>query len=229
MRSGKLVYKQIAANACTVIAVITPAKQSNRFKWPLGRIAQEPIPINVLRRSICRNGVLPRAERPTSPQTGIHQIQGSNFASGHQLSSFLVNDGTGKLAAALENSLGALLRFDQCVSFFQLLHDGLFAIHILARVHRINRNALMPMIRRGNDDRVNVRARQHFAVITRGENVFAPDFFDVRQPSIVNVGGGHKLHAFDAQRCFRVAMPHSACADLTHDTERSDRRACGKR
>ena len=61
VNAAELVDEQIAGDARPVVAVISPAKQADWFKRPLGRVAQEAIPVDILRRGVWWNGVLPRA------------------------------------------------------------------------------------------------------------------------------------------------------------------------
>ena len=58
----------------------------------------------------------------------------------------------------------------------------------------------MPVVRGGDDDGVDVFAREHFAVIAGGEDVAAPLFFRASQPAFVNVAHRNELRAWHADR-----------------------------
>ena len=93
------------------------------------------------------------------------------------------------------------------------MDHGLLAVHILARVQRLNRDALVPMVGRCDDDGVDILARQHFAIIARGEQVAAPQFFGARQTAVVDVAHCDQLHAGKRYGIARVAHAHAAGAD----------------
>ena len=71
----------------------------------------------------------------------------------------------------------------------------------------------MPVVRRADDDGVHVLARQHFAVVARGEELVAPDLAGAFQASVVDVGDGHQFHAADIERVARIAAPLASGAD----------------
>ena len=48
------------------------------------------------------------------------------------------------------------LHFHQMLSLVDRQRQRLFAVHILARAHRRDRNKRMPMVRRAADDRINI-------------------------------------------------------------------------
>ena len=89
----------------------------------------------------------------------------------------------------------------------------LFAVHVLAGLHRVHRDLLVPVIRRADNDRIDILARQNLVVVARGEDVVAPDFFAAREPPVVAVGHRHQLHARHLHGRARIAHALSARAN----------------
>jgi hypothetical protein len=56
------------------------------------------------------------------------------------------------------------------------------------------------MIRRGNDDGVNIRARENFTVIARRGNIFVKHFINTVAPSIIQIRRSHEFYARHLQR-----------------------------
>ena len=71
----------------------------------------------------------------------------------------------------------------------------------------------MPVVGRGDHHGVDIRARQHFAIIARGEKLVAPALFGAREPALVDVGDRHQFDAGHLLRRFGVAAAHAARAD----------------
>jgi hypothetical protein len=53
----------------------------------------------------------------------------------------------------------------------------------------------MPVVGRGDQHRVDIRPRQHLAIIARGEKLLAPALFGAREPPFVDVGDRHQFDA----------------------------------
>ena len=51
------------------------------------------------------------------------------------------------------------------------------------------------MVRRADNHRIDVLARQDLVVVARRKNIVAPDLLAARQSSVVAVRHGHQLHA----------------------------------
>ena len=109
----------------------------------------------------------------------------------------MVDDGAHALAAHLEDAAGALLGLDHLRALVQLLHHGLLAVDVLAGVHGVDGDLRVPVVGGADDHGVDVLARQHFAVIARGEEVIAPDFLGAGQAAVVDIGDGHQFYAAD--------------------------------
>ena len=80
-------------------------------------------------------------------------------------------------------------------------------------LHGLDGDARVPVIRGRDDDGIDLRAREHLAVIARGEDTVAPDFFGPRQAAVIYVGDRDDLHAGNAERRPRVAHPLQPCPD----------------
>ena len=111
----------------------------------------------------------------------------------HQLLSFFIHDGADALAAHLQDASGLLLRLNERLAIGDALHHGLFEVHIFAGVHGVDRDFLVPVVGRGDDDGVHVGPRQNFAVIARDENILTVDLVDARQAALVDIARGDQL------------------------------------
>ena len=102
----------------------------------------------------------------------------------------------------------------------------LLAVNVLAGVARIDDDALMPMVRHGRDDAVDILATQQFVVAARREEVrITRDLLGQRVPPIVQIGGGD---AFDTRQADRVVkQPRTLHADADHaETDALSRWGC---
>src|SRR3954452_23393602 len=126
-----------------------------------------------------------------------------NFAYGaapNQLLCLCIQDGTNALAAHLENATSGLLRVDDRVSVFGLLHHRLLAIDVFTCFHGVASDASMPMVRRRHDHGIQAGTSQDFPIISADENVFAVPLLSERQTALVDIGDGHKLYSRDVDR-----------------------------
>ncbi len=73
-------------------------------------------------------------------------------------------------------------------------------------MHGVDRGLFVPVVRRGNDDGIDVFTRQNLAVVAGREDVAAPQLLRVRQPPVIAIGHGDELHARHLQRDFRIAL-----------------------
>ena len=62
VKPGEQVNEQISCNAGAIVLVVAPAEQTDRLERTLRSIAEESIPVDVLRRGVGRDGILPRAD-----------------------------------------------------------------------------------------------------------------------------------------------------------------------
>src|SRR5207253_9781598 len=75
MHPRKEVNEQIARDAGTVVAIISPAEQSGGFERNFRRASQEAVPIDVLARRIRMNRILPGPDRGVAILPGLHHVE----------------------------------------------------------------------------------------------------------------------------------------------------------
>src|SRR5579872_1107141 len=108
---------------------------------------------------------------------------------------------------------GALLRFNDAVTVIDVLHHRLFAVDILARIHRIDGDSLVPVVRRPNNDGVDIFARQHLAIIACGEHVVTPELLSALAAAVIAVAHCEQFDASNEQRVFGVAASLATRSD----------------
>ena len=104
----------------------------------------------------------------------------------------LINDGAYALAAHLDDAAGGALRGDDGVALFDRVDHGLFAIYILARIHGVDGGLRVPVVGGGDDDGIDVFAREQLVIVRRDEDVFAEDFAGARAAAGVKIGDGYQ-------------------------------------
>ena len=144
MDAREEMHEQIAGNARAVVAIIAPAEQPHRLERPLWRVADEAIPIDRLGRRIERQRVLPRAQRGVAIDPGLHQRQAADGPGAVQLARLRIHDRADALAADLDNAVRLARDLGEREPFLDLLHHRLLDVDVLARFHRIDRDALVP-------------------------------------------------------------------------------------
>ena len=213
MQAAQQVHEQVARDAGAVVAVIAPAEQADRLERAFRCAAQEAVPIDVRGRGIGRDRVLPRADCGIPVEPRFHHVQLADGAGFQQLLGFLIHQRTHVLAAHLKHLAAALLGGDHALAFLHHLHHRLLAVHVLAGIERIGRNLRVPVIGGGDNDGVDIFARQHLPVIARGEELASPVLFGAREPAVVDIAHGHEFHAGNRERVPGVARSHAARSD----------------
>src|SRR6476661_6698695 len=170
MQAREQVNKKIASHACTIISVISPAEETQRIEWTFGSVAYVSIPIHVRRVRIGRNRILPcscwRMARPETFSVGQRTYR-TIF---QQLFSLFISERRHTLATHLEHFTRFFLRGDYSRTFRNGMHHWLFAIHVLACFHCVDRNLLVPVIRSSDDHCIDIFPVQQFLVAACGEN-----------------------------------------------------------
>ena len=82
----------------------------------------------------------------------------------------------------------------------------LLAIDILARLHRIHRDLLVPMVGSSDDDGVDIFALQDLGVVAGGKNIVAPEFLAVLEPAVITIGHGNKLDPGNLHRDLGISL-----------------------
>ena len=71
----------------------------------------------------------------------------------------------------------------------------------------------MPVIRGGDDDRVDVFPGQHFAIIACREDPIPVHLMGTGQTPVINIADGGEFHARNRHRILRVAHSHATESD----------------
>ena len=74
-RPREQVDEEVAGDAGAVVAVIAPAEEADRLEGPLGRAAEEAVPIDVGGRGVGRDGILPGADGGVAVEPGFHHVE----------------------------------------------------------------------------------------------------------------------------------------------------------
>jgi hypothetical protein len=109
-------------------------------------------------------------------------------------------------ASNLDDAIVRAGRFDHLRSIGVQMDHRLLAIHIFARLHRIDRGLLVPKVGGCDDNGVDIFALQDLGVIARGKNIVAPEFFAVLKPSVITIGHGDKLDPGNLQRDLGISL-----------------------
>ncbi len=125
----------------------------------------------------------------------------------------LVDQRTDPLAADLQNLAARLLGLNDGVAVFHMLHHRLFAIHVLLRLQSIDGDALVPVVGRADQDRIDIGTRQNLFVIPGSEHIAPVDFFHVFQPSVVAVARRDNLGQSGGGGTLGVRLPHPSATD----------------
>ena len=89
----------------------------------------------------------------------------------------------------------------------------LLAIDVLAGFHGVDGNPLVPVVRCGDNDRIDIFTGQNFLVIARRKDVIAPEFLTVSEPSVVAVSHRDDLYARHLRRDLGVSLPLNPGSD----------------
>ena len=89
----------------------------------------------------------------------------------------------------------------------------LFAVDILARLHCVHGDLLVPMVGCADDDGINIFALQNLGVIAGGKDVVAPDFLAVLKPAVVAIRHGNELHPGNLDCDFGISLALTTGAD----------------
>src|SRR6266850_3071121 len=103
VQAGEEMHEQITSDACAVVAIVTPTKETNRIERHLWRFTEEALPINSLCRSVRGQRILPSAERAVAIPPRLDQVQFADGAGVVEFLRLLVNDRTDALTAHLQN------------------------------------------------------------------------------------------------------------------------------
>jgi hypothetical protein len=211
--SAEQVNEEVSRDAGSVSFPLAPLKEVLGIERNLGRCAQESRPVAGLGRGIERNGIVPRANGGITVPVRGHHIELTDRARGEQFFGLGINDGADTLAANLQDAVHGAGGLDHLRPIAVQMNHWLLAIHVLARLHRVDGSLLVPMVRGGDEDGVDVLARKDLAVIAGGENVVPPDLLAMREPAVIAVGDSNKFHARNLYGGLGVSLALNAGAD----------------
>ena len=135
-----------------------------------------------------------------------HHVELADGSRSEKLLRLGINDRAHALASDLDNPVRRARGLDHLRPIGVEMDHRLLAIDILARLHRIDRDLFVPVIRRADDDGVNILTRQNLFVVACREDVVAPEFLAVFEPPVVTVRHGDQLHARNLHRNLRVSL-----------------------
>src|SRR5436190_8028534 len=128
-------HKQITGDASSVVAIVSPSEEPRSVKCAFWRLSKEAIPVDSLRRSVGRNGVLPGAYGAAAVIPGFDHIQLADCSRREQFFGLLVHERADTLAADLKNPICLLSGLDHLFALFELLNHWLLTIHIFTGLH----------------------------------------------------------------------------------------------
>jgi hypothetical protein len=107
---------------------------------------------------------------------------------------------TGPLRPDLHDAIRLLRCRYHRQSIRRIVRHRLLAVHIFARRQRIHYYLLMPVVRNGNDDRVDILGVEEFLVAPGRPNRLAHDLLRQLMAPVVKIGGRHTLHPAQLNR-----------------------------
>src|SRR5581483_5368027 len=215
------VIEQVGRNAARVVPVLAEAEETVCVVRALRRRTEPHVPVNVIVALPLRAGVLSNRPVPFA----LDRIAVVRPLAHQQLSDHAVLDrlaglppliARSRLRADLDDTVGSFGGLVKTLRLLDRFGHRLFAVDILARLHRLNRNRRMPVVGGRDDHDVNVLARDHFAVIEGGELGLAL-LFGLVQALAVNVADGDDLGRAGAGPDLHRPAHHGAAAPADAD------------
>ena len=159
--SAKEVDEKIARHAASVGLPLAPLEKVLGVEGNLGRCAQKARPVTGFGRGIQRHGVVPGADgRVAIPARG-HHIQLADGAGGEQLLCLGIDHRAYALASDLDDPVVGARGLDHLRPVGIQMDHRLLAIDILAGLHGVHGDLLVPMVGRADDDGIDVFALQN--------------------------------------------------------------------
>ena len=121
------------------------------------------------------------SQRPggiVASEGSLDQVHIADRALRDHLFRLSVDHGTDALGADLHDASGLFLRIRHVEALGRGVRHGFFAIHILARAHRVDHDLLVPVVGNGDDEAVDILVVEQFLIAARGGKIgVADDFF----------------------------------------------------
>ena len=158
------------------------------------------VPCHVSQSSVCgdRSGGGGYSHAPVGslrPYVTLDQIQFADGALLDQLLGLRAEHRTGPLRPDLHDAVCFLRGCHHLQPVGRGVRHGLFAIDILARIHRIHYHLLVPVVRNRHNNGVDILRIEKFFVAARGANRLADNLLGQFVAAVVEIGRGHALHA----------------------------------
>src|SRR5262245_44232289 len=191
------VVEEVGRDAARIVPVFAEAEEAVGVEIPFRGAAQPHFPVDVIIAFALGPGV--RIDLPV-PFT-FDRVAMIGPLAHYQLADHPVLDGLaglpplvagGRLRADLHDAVRGLCRLIKPLGLLDGASHGLFAINVLAGLHRLDGDRRVPVVRRGDDHGVDVLAGDHFAVIERGQFGLA-ELLGIVQPFAVNVANSDHL------------------------------------
>src|SRR6266852_3363778 len=141
------------------------------------------------------NRIIPRADRGVAIPMRGHHVELADGSRSEQFLGLCVNDRAHPLASDLDDPVGRPSGLDYLRPVGIQMDHGLFAIHVLARLHSLDGCLFVPMVGRADNDGVDILTCQDLSVVTGSKDVIAPEFLAVLEPAVVTVRHSYELHA----------------------------------
>ncbi len=201
--------EEIAGDAGAVVLVEPPAEEARRLEGPLGRMAQETVPVDRLGRRVLRDRPVERAHHRVAVRPALDQVHLADRPRGEQLARLRVDERADALAADLQHTPGLLLRLEHPDALVDRVHHRLLAVDVLALFQGVDRHPLVPVVGAGDDHRVDVLPVEDLPVVARRVDVLAELGAALLEAAVVDVGRGDQLDAGHLERRLRVALAHA--------------------
>ena len=179
----------------------------------LGGFAQPLRPVDGFFRSVGRNGILPGAFGGVAMVRHADHVDFAERAAGDQFLGLGGECGRLCLAANLQHPAGVFGGGDDARAFLQRPRHGLFDVDVFAGREGVKDDLLVPVVRRGDDDGVNVFVIEYGAIVANGLDAIAELFFGALQAAVVEIGDGNSFGSRDGQELINQLFAANAAAD----------------
>src|ERR1700737_4073964 len=157
--------EKVARQALSIVRKTAPTEEARGVKGALGRAVQKGVPVDGLFACVGRNRVDPSATGAVAVRVGLNHENVTESSGGINFLGFRVEDGTDPLAAYLDHAICLLRRIDHGESIFYGMGHWLFAIDVFASEAGVDKQLAMLVIRRRDDDSVNILAIENFSIV----------------------------------------------------------------
>lgn len=129
---------------------------------------------------------------------------------------FCGDDPADSLRSSLHDPAGPLSSLHHGDSIGGRMRHGLFAVHVLAGAHRVHNDLLVPVVRDGDDQAINVLAAEEIVITAGCYDLWSCDFSRESVARVIQVACGN---TFDTRQLDRISEQARALHADTYDTE----------